>query len=71
MKTTDTMVKKVAQRELFKEFGFKPALKDIVLLESSNNISYIDFVAFAINGKGYSWRYGENCIKNKAYDLAC
>lgn len=71
MKTaTHTDYKKAAQKALLKDFGFKAQLKDIVLLEGGANSSFVDFVAFAINGKGYSWSWDTECIRNKDYDLS-
>lgn len=35
--------KKTVQTALFYEYGFKPALKDITLLESSDDKTYIRF----------------------------
>lgn len=70
MKATHTDYKKAAQKALLNDFGFKPNLKDIILLEASFNGSFVDFVAFALNGKGYSWSWDTECIRNKDYDLS-
>ena len=61
--------KKAAQRALFNDFGFKIPLKDITLLEGGDNGSIVDYVAFAINKRAYSWRWNSECIRNKDYDL--
>ena len=61
--------KKAAQQALFNDFGFRVPLKDITLLEEGDNGSFVDYVAFAINKKGYSWRWNSECIRNKDYDL--
>lgn len=40
---TKDLLKKTAQAALESEYGFKPALADIVLLEASDNREYIRF----------------------------
>lgn len=53
-----------------KEFGFAPAKKNIIPLESADNSIIIDFMGFAVNGVGYSWNFFNGVVKNDAYDMA-
>lgn len=56
-----------------KIYGFAPAKKNIRFLETSGvcfeNKDYFDFVAFHVNGIGYSLINGINLIKDTSYDL--
>ena len=68
MKITNRDYQKAAQSALKKHFGFAPALKDIVLLEGGDNGNWVTNVAFAVSGKGYSWRIGCDVERTEVYD---
>lgn len=47
-------LKKIAKNALNAEYGFAPALKDIMLLEAASDGSYI-YIMFAIHGNKYQF----------------
>ena len=49
--------------------GFSPAMSDIVLLETGKTNGIVDFVGFAVGGKGYRWSIGWPVERAECYDL--
>ena len=50
------ILKQFIQAQLNNEYGFKPALKDIIPLEAGGDDDYITDVFFAVNGVEYEIR---------------
>lgn len=69
MTITNKDYTKKAQQALKETFGFAPALKDIVILESGDDGMIVTSVAFAVENKGYCWSLGNEAERCKLYDL--
>lgn len=63
-----TEMKKIAQRELNRYFGFAPKLNQIVLLECGTDTLGIDYVGFNVNNHGYRWTRRNGFETYKAFD---
>ena len=51
-------------------FGFAPAMKNIIPMESAEKNGIITEMAFCVNGKGYTWALGDSIVyRAEVYDI--
>ena len=66
-------IKKAIVKAFKAQYGFAPAMKDIIPLETSGSGDLIDWIAFHVNGHGYdfaTWIGKTGYIKeNEAYNM--